>query len=191
MIKNLSIAFMLLFITSASFSQDTTPEGETLEAQAVDPTKGTHYLGLNVGSSTGIGFSYKYTKNRFGFQLSGIPIFTNGEFWASTGIAMTLKSKKSLTSSSKFAPLLYFGAHIITQRHQQYEYLSYEDYYPYEPISSEKVTEITMFSTAFGFGFDYKIDKHFLFNFMTGYGLYYTGDFSTNFAGEIGLHYRL
>jgi hypothetical protein len=198
MIKNLSIAFILLFLTCTSFSQDAPAEtkDEAPKVEAADPTKGKHYLGLNVGSASGIGFSYKYVKNRFGFQFSGIPIFANDELWASTGIALTLRSKESLTSSSRFAPLLYFGAHIITERRQQYElnydyYYYYDDYGPYDTYSSEKVTEITLFSSALGFGFDYKIDEHFLLNFMTGYALYYTGNFSTNFAGELGLHYRM
>lgn len=178
MIKTLSVAFLLLFITNTSFSQDA----------VADTSKGAHYLGLNAGFTTGVGFSYKYVKNRIGFQFSGIPIVNDGDLWTSAGIAFTVRSKKSLTSGKKYAPLLYFGAHTILESQEQY---CYYDWSTGAEVSNEKITDFSLVSGAIGFGFDYKLNENFLFNFMTGYGLYYTGSFSTNLSGEIGLHYKM
>lgn len=160
--KKSTLIIVLLFVINISYAQ---------EAKQ-DSSSGNHYIGLNVGSSTGLGFSYKYVKNRLGLQLSGIPVYRDGDLWASAGAGLTYRSKKAIITNKKFIPLLYAGTSIVVGSEREAIYLQY-------------------FSTAVGFGFDHKFAENFTFSLMGGYGVYVTGSISTTLSAEMGIHYRL
>ncbi|MFT6745905.1 MAG: hypothetical protein ACJAZ2_000243 [Glaciecola sp.] len=133
-----------------------------------DTTAGNHFVGLSIGSTTGMGFSYKYVKNRFGIQLTGIPVFSDSELWASAGVGFTFRSKKAVELNKKFVPLLYAGSSIMVDNRS-----------------------LDFLSIGAGFGFDHKFSENFVFSFMGGYGFYAASSLLTTFSGEMGLHYKM
>jgi hypothetical protein len=160
--KNLTLLTLLLFAFNLSFSQEL----------STDSMVTGHSIGLNVGSSTGIGFSYKYVKSRHGIQLSGIPIYSDGDLWASFGGALTLRSKSAIANNKDFIPLIYAGMSMIAG-------------------NTSNSLRLEWASAAIGFGFEYKVTDRVVYTIMAGYGLYVGGDINTNLAGETGLHFRL
>ena len=67
-------------------------------------------FGLNLGSTTGLGFTYRFFPNKFGFQLTAIPIFLgNGETFVSAGASLMYKVKES----RRIDLFGYLGNHLI------------------------------------------------------------------------------
>ena len=81
-----------------------------------------HHLGLHAGSTTGLGFSYRYWPAKLGFQVTGIPIF-NGDNrnYISGGVSLLYLFKEN-----KVVDLFgYIGNHLILETN---EYVYYYDY---------------------------------------------------------------
>lgn len=164
--KKLLLSTTILFSFFISFSQ------ENKENPVDSTTYKKHLIGLNAGSSSGIGFSYKYVNKRWGIQASGIPIFDNSLQFASFGLAGTYRVIDPQKNPFKTAFLLYAGTHFLTWRNgiSRYE---------------------TNLIYALGFGFEHKINNRLELSMMAGYGLYTGDSYLTMIAGEFGLHYRL
>lgn len=165
--KKLLLSISLIFAFFLSFSQqnNNTPNNSTYKSKK-------HLIGLNAGSSSGIGFSYKYVNKRWGIQASGIPIFDNSLQFASFGLAGTYRVIDPEKNPYNTAFLLYAGTHLLTWRNgiSRYE---------------------TNLIYALGFGFEHKLNDRLELSMMAGYGLYTGDSYLTMIAGEFGLHYRL
>ena len=74
----------------------------------VENTSPKSAIGLHAGAVTGLGFSYRYFPSKFGFQLTGIPVFLreNGVF-TSAGASVLYKLKES----RRVDFISYFGSH--------------------------------------------------------------------------------
>ena len=157
----------------------------------VESSKGKHFLGFNAGSSTGLGLSYKYVKNKFGIQITGIPTVRDQDIWTSSGLALTYRIIKNQAKDNKFTFLLYAGSHYI------YNKKEYGDYYYYDDVGTvySQQDQHTI-NSALGIGFEYLKGRNFTFSLMSGYGIKVrkgaqnTGA-QTIISGEVGLHYRL
>lgn len=133
-------------------------------------------FGGHAGAVTGVGFSYRHWgDNRLGFQVTGIPVKMDGDFWASVGFTglYTLKKTKYVRT------FLYFGNHVLFQE----EYVQDPYYY-----SSDEKEMTTQYNLGFGPGFSF--GRIVAFNLMFGYGIYdIGGEFNMFPTGEIGVYY--
>ena len=177
--KKTIIALSLLTISLNSFSQETSPE-----VKEIAQNKPLHFVGIQAGTATGVGFSYKLISNNFGVQVTGIPIFSEDSFWSSAGLTLTYRFGPKNFMEEPIRFLIYAAANHL------YNKSSYEDYYLNG--SSYTITDIDQqVNTALGFGVEYTSLERFNFNVMAGYGLYLDGNFKTNLSVEAGVHYRI
>lgn len=173
--KHILILLIYFSISSLSFSQ------EEAETQPLIKTK--HFVGLHAGSTTGIGFSYRYWPKRLGIQVTAFSSFDyDKEIWSSNGLSIlyTLKETKHIDIFS------YLGNHLTYEK-----WLSNQFDDVGNIISSTKVSRTR---NNIGIGIGLKIDflEDLDFNIQAGYGLYdITNDFNTLIAGEVGLYYHL
>lgn len=177
--KKTILGLALLGIVLNGFSQETLPEvTETSE------TKPIHFVGIQAGTATGVGFSYKLISNNFGVQITGIPIFSEDAFWSSAGLTLTYRFGPKNFMEEPIRFLIYAAANHL------YNKSSYEDYYL--SGGAYTITDIDQqVNTAIGFGVEYTSLERFNFNVMAGYGLYLDGNFKTNLSVEAGVHYRI
>ena len=126
-----------------------------------------HKFGFNFGSTSGIGFSYKYQPSKFGLQIVAIPILDEGgDFLYSTGFSFLYR----FSESRKFDAFGYIGNHI--------ENIGGSSDFGYH--------------LGIGVGLDFHVWRNVLdLNLQFGYGIYYLNDrpFSLP-AAEFGVHYR-
>ncbi len=145
--------FAVLFSCNTAFSQD-------------EIVRAVHRVGFQAGTTTGVGFSYKYQPSKFGFQLVSMPIFDgDGNVLASFGLSGLYRFSE-LRRADLFG---YLGNHIFLGRTDWGYHL------------------------GIGAGVDWHVWPGVLdVNFQAGYGIYYLNDrpFSL-LTGEIGLHYLL
>lgn len=106
--KILACLFSLIVLsTSAQESPEFGSEKKSLN----------HSLGLHAGLSTGQGFSYRYFPNKWGVQVTGIPIFNgNNGYYTSSAISILYKIKEH----KKVDLFTYLGNHLIFERYQSY-----------------------------------------------------------------------
>ncbi len=139
-----------------------------------------HSVGLHAGSTTGLGFSYRYWPGKFGVQITGIPIFSDGESFGSVGVTPIIKLKE-FNSMDIFG---YLGNHIL---------YSNSDVFAQDPItgitSTEKDLDI-IYNIGVGVGCRFRFTEFINLNVQGGYGFYdVTGSVSTNIAIEAGFYY--
>jgi hypothetical protein len=143
----------LLFTCNIVFSQD-------------ENFSTVHRVGFQAGTTTGVGFSYKYQPSKFGLQLVSMPIFDgDGNVLASFGLSGLYR----FTEFGKIDFFGYLGNHIFIGR---------TDW---------------GYHVGVGAGIDWHVWPSVLdLNFQAGYGVYYLNDrpFSL-LTGEIGIHYLL
>ena len=137
-------------------------------SQRVDSTKSSiskHHLGFHIGSTTGLGISYRYWHNRIGAQVTTMPFISkdNGNFY-SLGLSFLYVLK-----DNKKADLIgYIGNH----------FLSID----------------TKLNYNLGLGIGLKVDFFEVLDFslQAGYGIYNLQDSPSSLpTGEIGLYYHL
>ncbi len=148
-----------------------------------------HSLGLSAGSSTGLGFSYRYWPKKVGFQLTGIPIFSTNTIFTSVGLSGLLKIK----DFSKISLYGYFGNHMIYEKSTYFETF-------FDPITGtvtetgvKIVSQNYTYSTALGVGIKFNFWQVLDFNLQTGYGAIFNfnpNQYRTTLAGEAGLYYH-
>lgn len=154
------------------------------ELTEIAQNKPLHFIGIQAGTATGVGFSYKLINNNFGLQVTGIPIFNEDSFWSSAGLTLTYRFGPKNFMEEPIRFLIYAAANHL------YDKYSYEDYYLNG--NSYTLTNIDQqVNTALGFGVEYTSLERFNFNVMAGYGLYLDGNFKTNLSVEAGVHYRI
>jgi len=173
----------ILFTTIFAFFFGTTmAQGEeTNESPA--PLLTSHHIGLSAGGTTGIGFSYRYWPNRWGFQVTTIPIFAQGDFWINGGASALFLMK----DNDRVDLFSYFGTRINSNIFEEAIY----DPITFEYLGNEKQVDN---SFALGLGIGLKIDFWDVLNLnlQTGYGVRnLTNKPGTFLTGEIGIYYQL
>lgn len=139
-------------------------------------------IGAHSGSTTGQGFSFRYQPEKFGIQLTGIPIFNGRDnFYSSTGLTLMYTLRKH----ERLDLFTYLGNHYIYQR--------YESFVDMWPMPSEPVilTERN-YNIGLGAGINIHLWQVLDLSLQLGYGVYNVNNsnINSNIAGEIGLYYR-
>ncbi|MCX6180457.1 MAG: hypothetical protein NT150_00825 [Bacteroidetes bacterium] len=153
----------LLFTNVAFAGSDSIPQ---------KPSK--HQLGLNVGSATGLGLSYRYTPvaSKLMHQVTFLPVFVDDMSFVDLSYSLFYRLRER-----KYADFnLYCGTHGIL-------------------VADNTHLEVNNI-TGGGFGFNFKLSSYFTCNLNGGFALYSiaNGSIRTNSllpAGELGLFYKL
>ena len=173
--KKIIIIALMSFLGTSAYTQ--------MESSVNFSDETKHYLGLHLGSTTGLGFSYRYWPKLVGFQVTALPIFSKGGTYdVSTGLTLlyTLRDNNVVDFYS------YFGQHLISRKYTDWV----QDVSAPNGFKTVDVFE-TIYNLGVGVGF--RLDSKYIdFNIQVGYGAYdVLNDFNTNIAGEIGLYYHL
>jgi hypothetical protein len=154
----ISLLAFAVFVTNVC-SQD--PDSITSPEQ--NKRYGNHYLGVNLGSITGIGFAYRYWPAKGGIQMALLPLYDKDNTYVSFGVAYLREIKQY--NLTRF--IFYAGNHITN--------------YFVDDFSD---------NVGFGIGLDFS-GYDFIVNFMLGYAGYDIFDnFKTRPAAEFGLFYN-
>ena len=152
---------LILSIIIISFSFCASAQNDSIYT----PSK--HFFGLNIGSTTGIGLSYRYWPTRLGAQITAAPIILpNNKHFISLGFSALLKFKET----KNFTIYGYLSDHALIINNN-------------EPINN----------IGIGGGFKYVFFETLEFNLQVGYGVYSvnTDDINSKIAGEISIYYQL
>ncbi len=172
--------FQLFVIATFSFVQSANGQSSPEEVLESKPTF-KHALGMHAGAVTGLGFSYRYAPKKWGIQVTGIPIFSAGNIFASTAASVQYKFK----SHDKVDLFTYLGVHNIYER-SEYYYGLYEPFDGYDAVYTNNTL-----TAGFGAGLNIHLLEVIQLSVQAGYGLYdLSGWISTNLTGEIGVYYR-
>ena len=171
--KEIIIGFVLIIISLGGYSQ----------VQDV-PKNNTHYLGFNAGSISGIGLTYRFQPNKYGFQLTFLPIKAADYTWVSAGLMVSRKFKEGKYIDLNF----YGGVHYLYNKYIQTNYFAsntppYNGYFQEETIIEEH------FNFGGGLGFEFKISNNFRINTHVGYGFYNQEFLNIYPAGELSMLY--
>ena len=98
--KSLLITFVLSFILISLEAQDNKKAGTGFPSNE---------FGLNLGSTTGLGLSYRHWFDDFGIQLTGIPYKDQNEFFSS--LAFTVMY--SFVETKHVRVFAYLGNHYM------------------------------------------------------------------------------
>ena len=167
--KTLLLILALMCSSSIIFSQENTNMKHNDDDE----------FGIHIGSTTGMGLSYRHWFNKFGVQVTGLPYKDNHEFFSSAAVTMMY----SILKSEHIRVYGYLGNHYTHHK------LTVEtDWNGSTYLSS--TTEITN-KWHIGFGPGFSLGTTVAFNIMAGYGIYdITGNLLLLPAGEIGLYVR-
>jgi len=138
-------------------------ESDSITKPVRDKRYFNHYLGINIGSTTGIGFAYRYWPAKNGFQVAVLPLYDKNNTYISFGTSYLREIKEyNLTR------FIFYAGNQITNFFN-------DDY-------SDNI--------GFGIGLDFS-GYDFIVNFMVGYAGYDIFDnFKTRPALEFGLFYN-
>ncbi len=142
-----------------------------------------HALGLHAGTSTGQGFSYRYFPNKWGVQVTGIPIFNgNNGFYTSSAVSILYKIKEH----KKLDLFTYLGNHLVFERYQ-----SYYGIWP-EPESGPTYVTDRTYNIGLGAGVNIHYWEVLDLSIQAGYGLTSRNNAQlyTVFSSEIGVYYK-
>ncbi len=135
-----------------------------LLAQEEENVRTSHKFGFHAGSTTGIGFSYKFQPKKLGIQVVGAPFFlNNGNIFYSLGLNGLFRFQES----RKIDVFAYFGNNLISVQQER------------------------MYNIGIGGGMDIHLWPKVLdLSLQLGYGIYDVNNQPLSFiAGEIGIHY--
>jgi hypothetical protein len=126
---------------------------------------GVNYVGINAGTTTGLGLSYAYWPHKNGVQITFIPLIDKVHTYISLGATYLRKVK---VVSNNYTFFLFWGNHLTNI------------------LSDQKWT----FNTGFGPGIEYQ-NNGFSIHFMIGYGAYNIPDnIMTRPTIELGGFYK-
>ena len=163
--KNIILTIAALILTIVMFSQ---------EAENNEITNKSNELGMHAGFTTGLGLSFRHWENKYGIQITAIPIKTDYEQFISAAITGLYSfSKKKYT---RF--YLYLGNHVIID----------DSYYNNDTGLNETRTKYNI-----GFGTGFEVGKNVKFTVMAGYGAYdiTSSSYMLLPTAEIGLYFKL
>lgn len=140
-----------------------------------------HALGLHTGSSTGQGFSYRYFPNKWGVQVTGIPIFYGNQgYYTSSAVSIMYKIKEH----KKLDLFTYLGNHLIFER--------YQSYYWTGPWPGPTYVTDRTYNIGLGAGINIHLWEVLDLSIQAGYGLtsWNNAPIYTIFSSEIGVYYK-
>ncbi len=171
-LKRISIFILATAISIVSFAQD---------AKNNSVSKNSDHLGINAGFTTGLGLSFRHWHDKFGVQITAIPLKTDNLQFFSAGIT----GLYSINNHRNFRHFLYLGNHMIfyTRKIRDYDWST--------GTSTYHTKETQQYNAGFGYGIE--LGTKVRFNFMIGYAGYNLLDenFDLLPTAEIGLYFHL
>lgn len=128
--------------------------------------KSKHSLGFNGGYSTGLGLAYRYTCNKFGVQLAGMPYLTEDRTMFNVGLTFLYK----LVETEKSSLFIYQG--------NKYKFNKEKYMFSYEYTEMDLVNGL-------GLGYELLLGDRIGLNFMAGYA-FSAYDYRPNSIGATG-----
>lgn len=179
--KKLTIVTLtILFFSAFSFGQET------------EKKESKNMYGINFGATTGIGLSYKHWENKFGVQITGLPVKNDDNFDFSAGLTIfySLKQKKYLNIFT-YAGGNYMssGFDFIFNMHPIYSFanLKRRRYYI---VENKTNYDANYLNTSIGAGVE--LGKNPVVTIMAGYaGFDLTEEYKLFPAIELGLHFKI
>ncbi|NOZ35796.1 MAG: hypothetical protein GXO80_10920 [Chlorobi bacterium] len=165
-LKKISLTLAALMLAIFVFAQD---------AENNDVINNSNELGLHAGFTTGIGLSFRHWSNKFGVQITAIPLKANDFKFVSAG----LTGLYSLSNKKYTRFYLYLGNHLLINS-------SFDNWY------SDQNTTKTRYNVGFGTGFE--VGRKVRFTIMAGYGAYNlteAPDYYLLPTIETGLYFKL
>jgi hypothetical protein len=165
--KNKILALFIAFLLS----------GTNLSAQEAENNEvinRSNELGMHAGFTTGLGLSFRHWSDKFGVQITAIPIKANDFQFISAG----LTGMYSLSNQKYYRFYLYLGNHILLVNNST-------------TWDGRNVNE-NIYNIGFGPGFE--VGRKVRFNIMAGYGAYdllNAPDYSLLPTIEAGLYFKL
>jgi hypothetical protein len=105
---NKYIIYIFIFLVSnLGFAQ---------EDQTSDILKSKHSLGLQMGTTSGVGFSYRYMPKNFGVQVVGIAGSVMEDFISSTGVSLLYRFHEA----QRIDVFGFFSGHLLYNRYDGY-----------------------------------------------------------------------
>lgn len=165
------LPFFLVFATNKSSAQE-----EVIN----ESPNFKHSLGVHAGGVTGLGFSYRYFPEKWGVQVTGIPIFGGDNFFSSAGLSVLYKIK----SHNKVDLFTYLGTHHIHERYKLY-------YETWPPSEQPAVITNNSLSAGLGAGINIHLWEVIDLSFQAGYGVFNILNYPiSTITGELGIYYR-
>jgi hypothetical protein len=164
--KKILLVLAVVILCRTSFAQ----ENET-----------KHYVGINVGYTTGVGLSYRYWPKKIGLQVTTLPLYSKDSTYGSIGLTCLLKIKQFDNEffSSRF---LFYASHQVTNF-----FGGRSAYHPAKLMGEDRSW---VYNAGFGFGFDIG-NGNVVLNLMLGYAvLDITDNIKTRPVVESGMFYR-
>lgn len=165
-------------------------------AQETESHTPSHYLGLSRSVAQGSGFTYRYSPNRFSFQLAALPIFfENGDSYVSLGFTALYK----LNSSRRFDLNTYISNAYNISNTTTFTYIDeWGNEYTYNSFGSNALLDIIGYQPGYnaslGLGIDFQwVPDKLILSIQMGYALTRidTGRPLTQFNSGIGLFFKL
>lgn len=152
-------------------------------------SKSKHSFGFNVGMTTGLGFSYSYMSNKFGIDITSIPVYTQKEkLYTFQGIALNFIVKKKERSDQ----FVYIGNSLMYSR----EYVKVmSDFIDYSTGYSfiKKLRHNYLYRAGGGWGLRIKGKNKFDWTLRMG-AMWYSnwhGEYGVLPSVGIAIHYKL
>ena len=145
----------------------------------VSTSKTQNMIGVNIGMTTGAGFSFRHWHNNLGLQVTLLPIKPDENFDISTGLTFfySLKQKKH---SNVF---LYMGHHYMSA--------GFAVIYEQTPLAHLLGSNFD-YNYNIGIGAGAELGKNPVISVMGGYAAYdILGDYKLLPTVELGLHFKL
>ena len=167
-----------MLTTAAIFSAQITTAQEEVNSAVSESFK--HGFGIHAGASTGLGFSYRYFPEKWGVQVTGIPVFGGGSFFSSAGLSGLYKIKEH----RRVDLFTYLGGHLIHER-----YKTNTSTWP--PTEEPQIYKYNTLVAGLGAGVNIHLWEVLDLSVQIGYGAYnLTNSPRTNITGELGFYYR-
>lgn len=175
--KNLVFFIFVMFMFQVSSAQETE-----------SPSK-NHHVGFHVGSTTGVGVSYRYWPKRWGIQVTGTPFFRRGDRYIIGGLSAMYK----IVDGNRVDFFGYLGNEIIHQSVKLWVYDSATG------GSKQQRFRDNVFNIGLGLGLKFDIGKAINLNIQGGWAVYdafgeiYDWEYDptwTYACAEIGVYYN-
>lgn len=172
---------LALFLPAQALAQDTGDKGEQNQYR--------NEVGFNLGSTSGMGFSYRHWINRVGFQVTALPYKTGRDFFMSTGLTGML----TLRQEQRVRIFLYWGNSILLDNSYHTESYDYTNERG-EHCTRYEERRVLSSQCNTGFGLGFSLGRIVAFNVSLGYGAYNVfggfDDMRLLPCGELGLYWR-
>ncbi len=149
-----------------------------------------HSFGIGAGFTTGVGFSYRFMPNKFGFQINAFPIYEDYGKYGTISVGFTLLSKLAENRTNNL--YFYLSNHYFYSKTRpgNVPIWTIFDIYSTSSYNNTGVNETKRsWRTGVGLGFEFNTRKRVVLNVMAGYAQYDMLK-TLNFTGELALYYR-